>query len=202
VQLNPPDLWPPVGLSEKEHEATKYLNAVTFSLRYFVEGFAAALELYRFSRSRPTNVRRDLPWKWQWFALHAGVWEVWNAHEYLKLVPRKIGDCATVSRHLDQATRDRALDLFKQYFPHLKSIRDAIGHAGIVQLTHDMILADGGLAAPQLKDGDRYEVVNNGRRFHFDMTDETLGRLTEVVTTYWAAFVPVEKEFDRLGRSD
>jgi hypothetical protein len=65
-----------------------------------------------------------------------------------------------------------------------------------------MILSDGMLAAPQLKEDDRYEVINKNRRFHFDMTDETLRKLEHVVSTYWAAFEPVEKEFDRRGRSD
>jgi hypothetical protein len=204
-QLKPPDLWPPVGLSEKEYDATQYLGAVVFSLRYFVEGFAAALELYKFSRSWPVNISTQTILKWRWFALDAGAMEIWHLRESLNLVPRKIGPCATVAKYVDRDAMQRGIDLFdEQHFPDFRKIRDGIAHAPTISLSRDggYMLDDGSIASGRITDEHRYEVINKGKRYHFDMTDETLRKVAEVVTTYWAAFAPVEKAFDQAGRSD
>lgn len=205
LHLEAPDLWPPVGLSKKEYDATMWLHAIVPSLAEFVEGFAAALQLYKFTASKPTNMSSGTIRKWQWFALDAGAMQIWHLRESLNLIPRKIRPCLTVARYVDREAMQRAVDLFdKQHFANFKAIRDGIAHAPTVALARESgyTLDDGSLASGRITDGHRYEVINGGKRYHFHMTEETLDKVAEVLTTYWSAFSPVEKAFDQAGRSD
>lgn len=203
-KLKPPNLWPPVGMSKKEHEATKFLHATVMSLAHFVEAFAAAMELYRFSVAGNSDVPARTTFQWKWFALHEGAMAIWHLRESLNLVPRRIGPCATVARLVDRKAMQRAKDLFdKQYFVDFEPIRDAIAHAPTISLTMDnIVLDDGLLASPRIKDGDIYEVINRGKRYEFSMTEDTMKKMVDVVTTYWSGFAPVVKAFDDAGRSD
>lgn len=203
-QLKPPDLWPPVGMSKKEHDGTKFLHATVMSLSHFVDAFAAAIELYRFSLSKAPHVPAQTRFQWKWFALHEGAMTIWHLRESLNLLPRRFGPCATVVRLVNRQAMQRAIDLFdKQHFPDFELVRDAIAHAPTISLTmSDIVLDDGLLASPRIKDGDVYEVINRGKRYEFAMTEETLRKVAEVVTTYWAAFAPVVKAFDQAGRSE
>lgn len=191
-------------MSKKEHEATKFLHATVMSLSHFVEAFAAAIELYRFSLSKAPNVLAQTKFQWKWFALHAGAMTIWHLRESLNLLPRRFGPCATVARLIDRDAIQRAIDLFdKQHFPNFELVRDAIAHAPTISLTmNDIVLDDGQLASPRIKDGDVYEGINRGRRYEFAMTEQTLKMVADVVTAYWAAFAPVVKAFDQAGRSD
>jgi hypothetical protein len=82
-------------------------------------------------------------------------------------------------------------------------MRNAIAHAPNLELASTKIVPKDGLyAGPQLKDGDRFELVNDGIRYSMDMTTETLDQLREILVTYWCAFKPVERAFDERGRSE
>lgn len=110
AQLEAPDLWPPVGLPKKADEQVRWLDAVVSALRYHVEGFAAALELYRFSRSRPANVQSQLAWDWQWIAIHEAAMRIWFLRDAMGILRREsIPACHTVASLVDANTMERAI---------------------------------------------------------------------------------------------
>ena len=204
AHLKAPDLWPPVGLSKEADRQVRWLNAAVSALRYHVENFAAALELYRFSRSKPANVKSQLAWDWQWIAINEAAMRIWFLRDAMDVLRRKtIPACSTVSSLADDSAMERALSLFDTHFPEFKKMRNAIAHAPGLELAPTKAAPKDGLyAGPQLKDGDRFELVNDGVRYSMDMTTRTLDLLTEVLVAYWSAFKPVERAFDERGRSE
>jgi len=203
VKLKPPDLWPPVGLSREEHEATKTLHVMVFSLRYFVETWAAALELFRFGKSRPEYVKRDLARQWQWITIHECAMQIAFLLEALTIIrAHRLRPCQTVRLHFDRGSMRRAFGLFEEYFPNFEEVRHAVAHRGSVSFSPEKHAPDGLFGIARITDADRFETTYEGVQYHLDITAETLGRMADVVTTFWAAFAPVEKVFDRLGRSD
>ncbi len=203
AHLKAPDLWPPVGLND-DRDQVLWLNAAVSALRYHVEKFAASLELYRFSRSKPPNVKRDLAWDWQWIAINEAAMRIWFLRDAMDILRRKsIPTCPTVAALVDDSTMERAMSLFDTQFPEFKRMRNAIAHAPGLELAPTKAAPKYGLyAGPQLKDGDRFELVNDGIRYSMDMTTATLDKVAEVLISFWSAFKPVERAFDERGRSD
>jgi hypothetical protein len=204
AHLKAPDLWPPVGLSKETEDQVRWLNAAVDALRYHVETFAAALELYSFSRSKPVNVKGRLAWDWQWIAIHEAAMRIWFLRDAMDILRRKsVPTCPPVASLTDESAMERAMSLFDAHFPEFKKMRDAIAHAPGLELAPTKAAPKDGLyAGPQLKDGDRFELVNDGIRYSMDMTTRTLDQLTEVLVVYWSAFKPVERAFDEQGRSE
>lgn len=204
AQLKAPDLWPPVGLSKEVDDQVRWFNASIFALRYHVENFAAALELYRFSRSKPVNVKGELAWDWQWMAINEAAMRIWSLRDAMDILKRKsIPACPFIASMVDDTAMERAMGAFDTRFPEFKKMRNAVAHAAGLELAPKKVAPKDGLyAGPQLKDGDRFELVNDGIRYSMDMTTQTLEHLTEVLVTFWSAFRPVEIAFDAKGRSD
>lgn len=202
--LKAPDLWPPIGLSKGDESETLSLNAAVSALRYHVEGFGAALALYRFSRSKPENVSPQVAWDWQWIGIHEAAMRIWFLRDAMEIVRgSRVPTCASVAQHVDDMAMERALSLFDTCFPEFRKMRNAIAHAPGQELARTSYIAKDGLyAGPQLKDGDRFELVNDNVRYSMVMTDETLRKLSEVLQTFWSAYTPVERAFDRIGRSE
>lgn len=202
--LKAPNLWPPIGLSERETEAARLMDASVLSLRYHVEGFAATLELYRFSRSRPANVKPQVAWDWQWIAIHDAAMRIWFLRDAMEILRNhRVPACASIAPHVDSAAMEGAVSLFDRHFPEFKKMRNAVAHAPGLELTgKGPIAADGLYAGPQLKDGDRFELMNGGVRYSMEMTDATLRKLSEILLAFWSSFSPVEQAFDRFGRSE
>ena len=81
-------------------------------------------------------------------------------------------------------------------------MRDAVAHAPGLELAPKKAAPKDGLyAGPQIKEGDRFELVNKGVRYSMEMTTGNVDRLTEVLVAFWSAFKPVERAFDERGRS-
>jgi len=202
--LKAPDLWPPVGLSKEADDQVRWLNAAVSALRYHVENFAAALELYRFSRSKPPNVKGKLAWDWQWIAINEAAMRIWFLRDAMDILRRKsIPACPTVASLADDSAMERAMSHFDTHFPEFKKMRNATAHAPGLELAPTKAAPkDGFYAGPQLKDGDRFELVNGGIRYSMDMNTRTLDLLIEVLVAYWSAFKPVERAFDERGRSE
>ncbi|MGB8432706.1 MAG: hypothetical protein WCE38_00405 [Burkholderiales bacterium] len=202
--LKAPDLSPPVGLSKETDDQVRWLNAAVSALRYHVEKFAAALELYRFGRSKPANMNGALAWDWQWISIHEAAMRMWFLRDAMDSLRRKsILACSAVASLVDDDAMERAMKRFNTRFPEFKKIRDMIAHVPGLELAPRRAAPKDGLyAGPQLKDSDRFELVNDGIRFSMDMTSRTLDWLTEVLDAYWSAFKSVERAFDERGRSE
>lgn len=204
AHLKAPDLWPPIGMSKDVENEIKMLNAVVIALRYHVEGFAAALELYRFGQSRPANVDRLLARDWQWIAIHEAAMRIWFLRDAMDIARRKwIRECVEVAKYADDAAMESALRLFDTHFPDFRKMRNAIAHApGIESSNLRAWLKDDVFAASKLNDDDRFELVNDGVQYSMHMTTETLDKLSEILLAFWVAFKPVEIAFDQRGRSE
>jgi hypothetical protein len=204
AHLKVPDLSPPVGLSKQNDSETRSLNAAVIALRYHVEGFAAALELCRFSRLKPGNVNAQLAWDWQWIGINEAAMRIWFLRDAMDIVRKnRVPACASVAPNADDTAMERALSLFDTYFPEFRKMRNAVAHVPGLELARTKPLPKDGLyAGPQIKDGDRFELVNDGMRYSMDMTNQTLNKLTEVLLTFWSAFTPVERAFNERGRSE
>lgn len=202
--LKAPDLWPPVGLSKEAEEEVKMLNAVVIGLRYHVEGYAAALELYRFGKSRPAIVDRLLARDWQWIAIHEAAMRVWFLRDAMEIARKTwIRQCEPVAEHVDEPAMESALRLFDTHFPDFRKMRNAIAHApGIESSNLKAWLKDDLFGVSKLNDDDRFELINDGVRYSMDMTDATLDKLVQVVRAFWSAFESVEHAFDTRGRSE
>jgi hypothetical protein len=202
--LEAPDLCPPVGLSKEADDQVRWLNAAVSALRYHVENFAAALELYRFSRSKPANVKRQLAWDWQWIAINEAAMRIWFLREAMDILRRKsIPACYAVASLADDSAMERAIRIFDSHFPESKKMRDAVAHAPSLELALKKAAPTDGLyAGPQIKDGDRFQLVSGGIRYSMEMTTQTFEQLTEVLITFWSAFKPVERSFNQRGRSE
>lgn len=116
---------------------------------------------------------------------------------------KTIPACSFVALRVDDESMERALQLFDTAFPEFKKMRNAVAHEpGLALATNRKQPKDGLYAGPQLKNGDRFELVNDGIRYSLNMTPQTLEQLSDVLVTYWSAFNPLEREFDKLGRSE
>lgn len=204
AHLQAPDLWPPRDLPKETNDQIRGLNAAVYSLRYHVEKFAAALELYRFARSRPAGLRGQLVRDWQWIAINESAMQIWYLREAMDLLRRTlVPACRTVASLVDESAMTRAICTFDTYFPEFKKMRNAVAHSPSLELASTKSRPKEQLyAGPQIKEGDRFELVNDGVRYSMEMTTGTLDQLTEVLLTFWAAFEPVESGFDKLGRSE
>ncbi len=191
-------------MSKEADCEVRCLNAAVSALRYHVEAFAAALELYRFSRSKPANVTRELAWDWQWIAIHEAAMRIWFLRDAMDILRRRsIPPCATIANLVDDSAMEHAISLLDTHFPEFNKMRNAIAHApGLELARRKPIPRDGLYAGPQLRDDDRFELVNDGIRYSMDMTTGTLDKLAEVLFAYWSAFKPVERAFDERGRSE
>jgi len=129
---------------------------------------------------------------------------IWFLRDAVDILRRKsIPACSTVSSLLDDKAMERAQSLFDSHFPEFKKMRNAMAHAPGLELAPTKTAPkDGFYAGPQLKNGDRFELVNDGVRYSMDMTTRTLDQLTEVLVAFWSAFKPVERTFDERGRSE
>jgi hypothetical protein len=203
AHLEAPDLYPPVGLSKEVDAQVRWLNAAVYALRYHVEKFAATLELYRFSRSKPPNVTSQLAWDWQWIAINEAAMQIWFLREAMNVVGRKmVPTCVAVASLVDEGSMQRAMNTFDAHFPEFKKMRNAVAHAPSLELAPKRARPRDQLyAGPQIKNGDRFELVNDGIRYSMDMTTRTLDQLTEVLVLFWRAFDPVARAFDQRGRS-
>lgn len=199
-----PDLWPPVGLAKETDSQVRWLNTAVTALRYHVEKYAGALELYRFSRSKPANVKKDLAWDWQWIAINEAAFQIWFLREAMDILRNNtVPACSFVASRVDVGAMGRAIDLFDTVFPEFKKMRNAIAHTpGLELAAQKKAPRDGLYAGPQLKNGDCFELVNDGIRYRLNMTTQTLEQLSDVLVTYWSAFSPLEREFDKLGRAE
>lgn len=174
------------------------------ALRYHVESYAAALELYCFSRSKPANVKSQLAWDWQWIAIHEAAMRIWFLRDAMDILRRKsVPSCYIIASLVDGTVMERAMSLFDKHFPDFKKMRNAVAHAPGLELAPTKAAPiDRLYAGPRLKEGDCFELVNDGIRYRMEMTAGTTDRLTEVLVTFWSAFKPVERAFDEQGRSE
>jgi hypothetical protein len=88
-------------MAEDEADAVLDLNANLHGVAFNVEAWSAALELYKFSRSRPDNVDRNLARKWRFIAADQCVMQLYYLRERLKVIKPQDQGCKTIADVID-----------------------------------------------------------------------------------------------------
>lgn len=196
----PPLLWPPRGLSEEETDAIKWLNASMHGLLASADAWAAALELFHFGKARPPQVRSDVARRWQWIAIHECAMQIAYLRERIDIIRgRLVKASPIVQQHIDKGAMRRAVKLFDEYFPNHLAIRHAIAHSGEVDLSPERHAPAGTIyALTRINEADRLELTFEGATHTLDITNATLLKIQEIVSTFWDAFAPAAKVLEEM----
>ncbi len=117
-------------MSTAEAEAVRDLDANLHGVMFNVEAWNAALELYRFAMSKPTNVDKHLARKWIFIASHECVMQLSYLQERLKVIRgHKINLCVTIKGDIDFKLLRDSKKLFDGYFPEIEELRHAVALA-------------------------------------------------------------------------
>jgi hypothetical protein len=201
-QLRPPMISPLPRFSKGEADNTDFLNALLWAVKFDVEAWAAALELFRLAKLRRgdpdlTRTERDLARKWQWIAARECVMQLYYLKERLVIIREKLGLCPTVAQHVDGQALRTAANLLDSQFPAIDKLRHAVAHSSGVDSRPHMHAPDGKYGFSRFRKGDRLEIAYQGTVSHLDINDETLSKLVSIATRFLGAFVPSAKALAR-----
>jgi hypothetical protein len=165
------------------------------------DAWDAALKLYKYAKARPQQVHHDLARRWQWIAIHECAMQIAFLRERLDVIrDRLVKTSPLVRQHIDAKEMRRAIKLFDKYFPDYLSIRHAIAHTGEVDLSPERHAPAGTVyALTKIENDDRLELTFEGTKRSFEITDATLSKVQEVVTTFWSAFDPAARALEEMN---
>jgi hypothetical protein len=202
--LHVPTIWVPSVFPGTDSENIRFLGAVLHALKFDVEAWAAALELYKFAKLRKSDLElssidRDLARKWQWIAIHECVMQMYYLRERMRIVRgEKLKACPSMAQHVDNETSRTAIKLLDAHFPDIDKLRDAIAHSSGRDSRPHLHAPDGELAPTRISTDDKLEVPYKGRVIYLDIGEKTLQELVLVVKMFLSAFEPAEKALERV----
>jgi hypothetical protein len=195
-----PVLWPSRVTPQAEIEAVKDLYANLAGVRYNVEAWAAALKLYQFTESRPSNVPRDTARSWKFLAANECVMQLYHLKERIQKVKGfKVRECPSLSGTIEHVTLRQASKALDDYFPHIDKLRDAVAHAASIDTNPKKHAPDGEFALVGFKEDHRFSSPYQGQIFHLDLTAESLRRIEEVADIFLSAFIPAAAKLEAEG---
>ncbi len=201
--LRVPLLWPSTLSPEAEFEPIKYLHAHLTGLKFSVEAWEAALQLYRTSISPPPSVSRSIASRWRWIAVHECVLELYHLRARLeKIQSVMLRNCPSVRPMVDMSKIRSARKNLDEYFPDIEALRHAIAHTGENEAHPEVHAPNGLYALSGFREPDRFSAPYEGTLRQLDITDQSLQNIVQVVAEFLSAFEAAEAELERQVHID
>lgn len=195
-----PLLWPSVATPAEEVGAIKNLNAHLSGLEYSVLAWEAALMLYRTAKHPPPSVSRSVAGRWRFIACNECVLELYHLRARLeKIQSVLLRTCPSLRSLLITSKMRGARKMLDEYFPDIEVLRHATAHKGENEAHPEVHAPDGKYALTGFREPDRFSTPYDGQLRHLDITDQSLQRIIEVVTEYFAAFEIAATELKKQG---
>lgn len=196
----PPVIWPSFVTPSGEIAAIKGLYAHLTGPQYSVEAWEAGLLLYRTSLNATALISSAVARRWRFIACHECVLELFHLRARLERIQSvKLRACPSLRPLIDTSRLRSARKRLDEYFPDIEALRHAVAHKGENEAYADAHAPDGKYALTGFSEPDKFSTPYQGRIRYLDMTDQSLERIIEVVTDYFAAFELAAAELERQG---
>lgn len=198
--LHVPVLWPSILTPSEEVSPIKDLYAHLTGLKFSVEAWDAALQLYRTSRNPPAQISRAIADRWRWIACHECVLELYHLRARLeKIQSVMLRSCASLRATVDMSKIKSARKTLDEYFPDIEALRHATAHKGENEAHPEIHAPDGRYALTGFREPNRFSTPYRGELRYLDITDQTLQRIIEVVAEFLSAFEVAAAELEKKG---
>lgn len=195
-----PVLWPSALTPANEIAPVKDLYAHLTGLKFSVEAWDAALQLYRTSKSPPPQIARAVADRWRWIACHECVLELYHLRARLgKIQSVKLRNCPSVRATVDMSGVKSARKKLDEYFPDIEALRHATAHKGENEAHPEVHAPDGHCALTGFRQPDRFSTPYQGTLRYLDITDQSLQNIVEVVAEFLGAFEGAAAELEKQG---
>ena len=196
--LRVPVLWPSALTPSDEAAPIKDLYAHLTGLKFSVEAWDAALQLY--PKNPPPQISRAIADRWRWIACHECVFELYHLRSRLgKIQSVKLQKCPSVRATVDISKVKSARKNLDTYFPDIEALRHATAHKGENEAHPEVHAPDGLYALTGFREPDRFSTPYEGKLRYLDITDQSLQRIVEVVSEFLGAFDAVAAELEKQG---
>lgn len=198
--LDVPLVWPSILTPPEEVGSIKDLSAHLTCLRYSVEAWEAALQLYRTSKSPPAGISRAIAGRWRWIASNECVLELYHLRSRLeKIQSVRLRGCPSLRALVDIDKIKRARKRLDEHFPDIEALRHATAHKGENEAHPEAHAPDGLYALTGFRELDRFSTPYQGKLCCLDITEQSLQNIVAVVTEFVAAFEAPAAELERQG---
>lgn len=195
-----PVLWPSQVTPSAEIEAVKDLYANLAGVSCNVKAWAAALSLYEFTESNPSNLPSKTVRDWRFLAANECVMQLYHLKERIKTIKGfKVRECPSLSGSIEHAKLRQASKILDDYFPQIDKLRDAVAHAASIDTNPKKHAPDGGFALVGFREPHRFSSPYQGQIFHLDLTSQSLQRIEEVADIFISAFIPAAETLEAEG---
>ena len=195
-----PVLWPSVLTPAQEVESVKTLYAHLEGLKYSVEAWDAGLQLYKLALNPPPLVKRDVASRWRFVAANECVFALHHLKKRIeKIRGVLVKRCPSLSGSFETACLRQSAKLLEEYFPEIDGLRDAMAHAGEFDAHPEQHAPDGLYALKGFRGGDTFSAPFKKKLHHLDITDQSLHRISEIVSVMFRGFEPAARRLETEG---
>lgn len=172
-----------------EVAAIKNLHAHLWGLYYSVEAWQAGLALFQTAKNPPLSVSYSIASRWRWIACNECILELYHLRCRLeKIQSVQLRKCPSICTLVGVATLRNARKRLDEYFPGIEYLRHATAHRGENEAYPEVHAPGGQYALTRLSEQDKYCAQYRGVQYTLHMTDESLWRVSEVVSEFLGAF--------------
>jgi hypothetical protein len=195
-----PLLWPSLTTPPTEVAGIKDLYAHLTGLMYSIEAWEAGLLLYQTAKQPPSSVSRSVARRWRFVACTECVFELYHLRARLeKIQSVQLRKCPSLRALIDKSKLRSARKKFDEYFPDIEPLRHATAHRGENEAHLEVHAPDGQYALTGFREVDVYSAPYEGQLRNLAITNQSLGRITEVVTEFLSAFEEAAGELEKQG---
>ena len=195
-----PLLWPSVVTPEPEIAAVKDLYAHLVGLQYSVDAWEAGLVLYVTTKHPPASVSATVARRWRFIACNECILELYHLRSRLaKIQAVKLRNCPSIRTLVDMAQLRSARKRLDDDFPDIEALRHATAHRGENEAHDEIHAPDGLFALSGFREPDRYSTPYEGKLRYLDINNESLTKISIVVSEYLRAFEPAAAELQTQG---
>ena len=195
-----PLLWPSLATPPAETAGIKDLYAHLTGLAYSIEAWEAGLRLYETAKQPPSSISRSVARRWRFVACNECVLELYHLRARLERIQSvQLRKCPSLRAGIDMSKLRSARKRLDEYFPDIEPLRHATTHRGENEAHPEVHAPDGQFALSGFRDDDVYSAPYEGKLRQLEMTNQSLVRITEVVTEFLSAFVAASAELEMQG---
>lgn len=195
-----PLLWPSLATPPAEIAGIKNLYAHLTSLKYSIATWEAGLLLYQTAKQPPSSISPSVAWRWRFVACNECILELYHLRARLeKIQSVQLRKCPSLRAAIEMSKLRGARKKLDEYFPDIEPLRHAIAHSGENEAHPEVHAPDGHFALTGFHEVDVYGIPYEGRLCQLEMTNQSLARMTEVVTEFLSAFETAASELELQG---
>lgn len=195
-------------IPQSEREATWINISSVNNLIGYVEDFGAVCRLYEFCKSSRYTDRENSDYlKWSLVAGRDGAMSMY--HFWMILSGTNFRDCPTLRNFIDFCKLKDARKKFKQAFPDIEKVRHAVAHRAEIRQTLKKTTKNsfsGSISMPGININNvknfsisdsfidnKFHCTINGKIITYELSINTLNKLTEITCDYYVGFQDVIK---------